>query len=46
MMWGGHMGKNSYENRASSTSSMFNGDVRMLECWCAKICVVRKVNTV
>jgi hypothetical protein len=39
------MGKNSYESRASSSSSKFNGDVRVLECWCPRICVVRKSNT-
>jgi len=39
------MGKNSYESRASSSSSKFNGDVRELECWCPRICVVRKSNT-
>ncbi|RHN68881.1 putative transcription factor GRF family [Medicago truncatula] len=25
---------------------MFNGDVRVFECWCPIICVLRKVNTV
>jgi len=39
------MGKKSYESRASSSSSMFNGDVRVFECWCPRICVVRKANT-
>jgi len=27
------MGKKSYQSQASSLSSMFNGDVRVLECW-------------
>jgi len=31
MMGGGNMG---YESRASSSSSKFNGVVRVLECWC------------
>jgi len=39
------MGKNSYESRASSSSSKFNGVVKVLECWCPRICVVRKFNT-
>jgi len=39
------MGKNSYESRASSSSSKFNGVVRVLECWCPRICVVKKPNT-
>jgi len=30
-MDGGHMGKNSYQSRSSSSSFMFNGDVRVLE---------------
>jgi len=34
MMGGGNIGKNSYESRASSSSSKFNGVVRVLECWC------------
>ncbi|AES86961.1 hypothetical protein MTR_4g017530 [Medicago truncatula] len=29
MMGGGHMGKKSYQSQASSSSSMFNGDVRV-----------------
>jgi len=37
MMGGGRMGKNISQSRASSSSSMFNGDVRMLECWCPRI---------
>jgi len=45
MMGGGRMGKNNSQTRASSSGSMFNGDVRMLECWCPIICDVRKVNT-
>jgi len=32
MMGGWHMGKKSYQSQASSSSSMFNGDVRVLEC--------------
>jgi len=39
------MGKNSYESRASSSIAKFNGDVRALEYWCPRICVVRKSNT-
>ncbi|AES75577.1 hypothetical protein MTR_6g051380 [Medicago truncatula] len=31
-MGGGHLGKKSYQSQASSSSSMFNGDVRVLEC--------------
>jgi len=46
MMSGGHMGKNSFQSRASTSSSMFNGDARMLEYWYPRICVVRKVNTI
>jgi len=46
MMGGEHMGKNSYNSQSSSSSSMFNGDVRVSECWCHKICVVRKANTI
>jgi hypothetical protein len=42
MMGGGHKGKNSYQSRSSSSSSMFNGDVKVLECWCPIICAVRK----
>jgi len=45
MMGGGRMGKNSYNSRFSSSSSMYNGDVRVLECLCHIICVVRKANT-
>jgi len=45
MMRGGNMGKNGYESQASSSSSKFNGVVRVLECWCPTICVVRKFNT-
>jgi len=44
-MGGGNMEKNSYESRASSSRSKFNGVVRVLECWCLRICVVRKSNT-
>jgi len=43
---GGRMRKESYQSRTSSSSSMFNGDVRVLECWCPRICALRKVNTV
>jgi len=32
------MGKNSYENRASSSSFKFNGVVRVFEYWCPRIC--------
>jgi len=39
MMGGGRTAKNSSQTRASSSSFMFNGVVRMLECWCPKICV-------
>nr|ABN09191.1 hypothetical protein MtrDRAFT_AC183371g9v1 [Medicago truncatula] len=39
------MGKKSYQSQASSSSYMFNSDVRMLECWCGRICAVRKANT-
>jgi len=46
MMGGGRMGKNSYQSRSSSSSSMFNGDVRVLESWCPRICDVRKANAV
>ena len=45
MMGGGNMGKNGYESQASSSRSKFNGVVRVLECWCPTICVVRKANT-
>lgn len=40
------MGKNNYNNRYSSSSSMYNDDVRELQCWCPRICVVRRANTV
>jgi len=46
MMGGGRMGKNSYNGRSSSASSMFNGDVRVLECWRHRIYAVRKTNNV
>jgi len=46
MMGGGRMGKNSYNIQSSSSSSMFKGEVRVLECWCHIICVVRKAYTV
>jgi len=39
------MGKNGCESRASSSSSKFNGVVRVFECWCPRICAVRKSNT-
>jgi len=39
MMGGGRMGKNSYQSLYSSSSSMLNGDVRVLECWCPRIWV-------
>jgi len=45
MIGGGNMGKNGYESQASSSSSKFNGVMRVLECWCPIICVVRKSNT-
>ena len=44
MMGDGCMGKNSSQSRASSSGSMFNVDVKMLECWCLIICVERKAN--
>jgi hypothetical protein len=37
MMDGGRVGKNSYQSRYSSSSSMFNGDVRVFQCWCLRI---------
>jgi len=40
------MDKKSYQTSVSSTSSMFNGDVRVIECWYGKICAVRKTNTI
>ncbi|RHN73566.1 hypothetical protein MtrunA17_Chr2g0299871 [Medicago truncatula] len=46
MMGGGRMGKNNYNSRSSSSSSMYNDEVRELQCWCPRICVVRKANTV
>jgi len=46
MMGGWCMGKNNYLSRASSSSSMFYGDVRVLEYLCPRICDVRKANTV
>jgi len=39
------MGKNGYESQASSSSFKFNGVVRVLECLCPRICVVRKSST-
>jgi len=42
--WG--MGKNSYNSRSSSSSFMYNDDVRELQCWCPRICVLRKANAV
>jgi len=36
---GGCMGKNIYNSRSSSLNSIFNGDVRVLECWCPRICL-------
>ena len=45
-MSGRRMEKNNYNSRSSSSRFMFNGDVRVLECWCHRICVVRKANTV
>jgi len=32
MMGGGHIGKKSYKIQALSSSSMFNSNVRMLQC--------------
>nr|ABN09174.1 hypothetical protein MtrDRAFT_AC183371g19v1 [Medicago truncatula] len=46
MMSGGSMGKNNYNSRSSSSSSMYNDEVRELQCWWPRICVVRKVNSV
>jgi len=46
MMGGGRMGKNSYYSRPSSSSTMYDDDVRELQCWCPIICVVRKANTI
>lgn len=45
MMGGGCMGKNCSQIRVLSSSSMLIGNVRMLECRCPRICVVKKVNT-
>jgi len=45
MIGGGNMGKNGYESQASSSSFKFNGVVRVLECLCPRICVVRKPST-
>ena len=45
MIGGGNMGKNGYESQASSSSFKFNGVVRVLECLCPRICVVRKSST-
>ncbi|RHN75874.1 putative transcription factor GRF family [Medicago truncatula] len=45
-MSGGRMGKNNYNSQSSSSSSMYNDEVRELQCWCPRICVVRKANTV
>jgi len=36
------MGKNRYNSQSSSSSSVYNDDVRELQCWCPRICVVRK----
>jgi len=46
MMGGGHMCKNNYNSQSSSSSFVFNGDVRLLEYWGPRICVIRKANTV
>jgi len=46
MIGGEGMGKNSYNSWSSSSSSMYNGDVKVVECWCHRICVVRKANIV
>jgi len=46
MMDGGRMGKNNYNSRSSSSSSMYKDDVIELQCWFPRICVVRKANTV
>jgi len=46
MMGGGRMGKNSYNSQSSSLISMYNDDVREFQCWCPRICVVRKANTI
>jgi len=46
MIGGGRMSKYNYQSRSSSSSSMFNGDVRVLECWCPRICAIRKTNIV
>jgi len=40
------MGKNNYNRRSSSSSSMYKDDVIERQCWCPRICVVRKANTV
>jgi len=43
---GGRMGKNNYNSRSSSSNSMYNDEVRKLQCWRPRICVVRKSSTV
>jgi hypothetical protein len=45
IMSGGCMVKNSSQSRASSLSSMFNGEVKILDYWCPRRCVARKANT-
>jgi len=45
MIGGDRMTKNSSQSWASSSSSMFNDEVRIFECWCPRRCAVRKVNT-
>ena len=46
MMGGGRMNNNFQcsQSRASSSSSMFNVEVRMLDCWCHRRCDVRKAS--
>jgi len=36
MAGGRRMGKNNSQTRALSSSSMFNGEVKMIECWCTR----------
>jgi len=45
MIGGGCVFKNSSQSQASSWTSMFNGEVKMFDCWCPRICVIRKTNT-
>ncbi|AES82597.1 hypothetical protein MTR_7g114430 [Medicago truncatula] len=44
-MGGGYVSEESSCSRVSSSTSIFNDECRMLDCWCPKRCVIPKAST-